>query len=84
MKVHFTEKGWEEYVALQLNDRAALRRINQLIREIQRDPYAGIGQPEALRYELSGYWSRRIDRANRLVYSVEDDLLTIVQCSGHY
>ena len=84
MKVHFTEKGWEEYVALQLNDRAALRRINQLIREIQRDPYAGLGQPEALRYELSGYWSRRIDRANRLVYSVEDDLLTIVQCSGHY
>ena len=84
MKVHFTEKGWEEYVALQLNDRAALRRINQLIREIQRDPYAGIGQPEALRYELSGYWSRRIDRANRLVYGVDDDLLTIVQCSGHY
>ncbi len=84
MKVHFTEKGWEEYVALQLNDRAALRRINQLIREIQRDPYNGIGQPEALRHELSGYWSRRIDRANRLVYSVETDLLTIVQCSGHY
>ena len=84
MKVHFTEKGWEEYVAPRLNDRAALRRINQLIREIQRDPYAGLGQPEALRYELSGYWSRRIDRANRLVYSVEDDLLTIVQCSGHY
>ena len=84
MKVHFTEKGWEEYVALQLNDRAALRRINQLIREIQRDPYAGLGQAEALRYELSGYWSRRIDRANRLVYSVEADLLTIVQCSGHY
>ena len=72
MKVHFTEKGWEEYVAPQLNDRAALRRINQLIREIQRDPYAGLGQPEALRYELSGYWSRRIDRVNRLVYSVED------------
>ena len=84
MKVHFTEKGWEEYVARQLNDRAALRRINQLIREIQRDPYAGIGQPEALRHELSGYWSRRIDRANRLVYSVKADLLTIVQCSGHY
>ena len=84
MRVHFTEKGWEEYVALQLSDRTALRRINQLIREIQRDPYAGIGQPEALRYELSGYWSRRIDRANRLVYSVEEDLLTVVQCSGHY
>ena len=84
MKVYFTDHGREEYVALQLNDRAALRRINQLIREIQRDPYAGIGQPEALRHELSGYWSRRIDRANRLVYSVEDDLLTIVQCSGHY
>ena len=84
MKVHFTEKGWEEYVALQLNDHPALRRINQLIGEIQRDPYVGLGQPEALRYELSGYWSRRIDRANRLVYSVEADLLTIVQCSGHY
>ena len=84
MKVHFTEKGWEEYVALQMNDRAALRRINLLICEIQRDPYAGIGQPEALRHKLSGYWSRRIDRANRLVYSVEEGLLTIVQCSGHY
>ena len=84
MKVLFTEKGWEEYLDWQQTDRAILRKINQLVQEIQRDPYAGIGQPEALRHELAGYWSRRVDRVHRLVYSVKEDVLTIVQCSGHY
>ena len=84
MKVLFTEKGWEEYLDWQQTDRAILRKINQLVQEIQRDPYAGIGQPEALRHELAGYWSRRVDRVHRLVYSVKEDVLTIVQCSGRY
>ena len=84
MKVLFTEKGWEEYLDWQQTDRAILRKINQLVQEIQRDPYAGIGQPEALRHELAGYLSRRVDRVHRLVYSVKEDVLTIVQCSGHY
>ena len=61
-----------------------LRRINQLIKDIQREPFKGIGKPEPLKANLSGYWSRRIDDTNRLVYFVENDVLTIVQCRGHY
>ena len=84
MKINFTEKAWEEYVFWQQNDRAQLKRINTLIREIQRNPYEGIGRPESLRYEYQGYWSRRIDEEHRLVYKVLDDALNIVQCRYHY
>ena len=73
-----------DYLDWQRTDKAMLRRINQLIRDIQREPLDGIGKPEPLKHDLSGYWSRRIDDANRLVYQVEGDVLTIIQCRGHY
>lgn len=69
--------GWQ-------SDKARLRRINALIKEIQRHPFEGTGKPEPLRGDLFGYWSRRIDEKNRLVYRVENDEITIAQCGGHY
>lgn len=84
MKINWEADAWNEYVEWQLIDRSILRKINQLIKEIQRDPFSGIGKPEPLKHDLSGYWSRRIDEVHRLVYQVEDDVLTIVQCRGHY
>jgi toxin YoeB len=84
MKTLFSERGWNDYRYWQQTDKAILRRINQLIREIQRDPFVGIGQPEALRHELSGRWSRRINQEHRLVYYVEDDVLVVVLCRYHY
>jgi len=84
MKIKFHEIAWNDYLDWQRTDKAMLRRINQLIRDIQREPLDGIGKPEPLKHDLSGYWSRRIDDANRLVYQVEGDVLTIIQCRGHY
>ena len=84
MKIKWEADAWDEYVDWQLIDKAILRKINQLIKDIQRQPFTGIGKPEPLKHDLSGYWSRRIDDAHRLVYRVEDDILTIVQCRGHY
>jgi len=83
MKISWEADAWSDYVSWQ-TDKAMLKRINQLIRDIQRSPFAGIGKPEMLRHRLSGYWSRRIDEENRLVYRVEDDAVTIAQCRGHY
>lgn len=68
----------------QTQDKRTLRRINQLLRDIQRDPFDGIGKPEPLRGELSGFWSRRIDECNRIVYRVKDDIVELLQCKGHY
>lgn len=84
MKIKWEADAWDEYVDWQLIDKAILRKINQLIKDIQRQPFTGIGKPEPLKHDLSGYWSRRIDDAHRLVYRVEDDVLTIAQCRGHY
>jgi toxin YoeB len=86
MKIKFHEIAWNDYLDWQRTDKAMLRRINQLIRDIQREPLDGIGKPEPLKHDLSGYWSRRIDDVNRLVYQVEveGDVLTIIQCRGHY
>lgn len=84
MKVKFHEGAWEEYLYWQKTDKAILKRVNQLIRDIQRSPFEGIGKPEPLRHELAGLWSRRINEEHRLVYSVEGDELTIVQCQYHY
>lgn len=84
MNVLFDESAWDEYVRWQRRDPGAARRINALIRDIQRDPYQGLGKPEALRHMLSGYWSRRIDREHRIVYRVEGDALLIVQLRFHY
>ena len=80
----WTKVGWADYVYWQNQDRKTLRRINKLITDAQRSPFEGIGKPEPLRENLSGYWSRRIDESNRLVYWVDDGQLTIISCRYHY
>ncbi len=82
--VAFDPDGWEDYVYWQTQDRKTLTRINQLIADVRRDPFAGIGKPEPLRHILSGAWSRRIDDVNRLVYLVTDDHIVILQARLHY
>jgi toxin YoeB len=82
--IKFATKGWDDYLYWQTADRATLKRINQLIREIERDPFAGLGKPEPLKYQLSGFWSRRIDERHRLVYSVDNGTILIAQCRDHY
>jgi toxin YoeB len=84
MKINWEPGAWDEYVDWQTTDKAMLKRINRMIKEIQRTPFEGIGKPEPLKRDLSGYWSRRIDDANRLVYKIDNDILTIIQCCGHY
>ena len=83
MKIKFMEGAWNDYLSWQY-DKAMLRKINRLIQDIQRSPFEGIGKPEPLRHQLSGQWSRRIDEANRIVYIVENDEITILQCGRHY
>ena len=80
----WTDEAWEDYVWWQSQDRKTLRRINQLIRDIGRDTFDGIGKPEPLRYEYAGLWSRRIDQTNRLVYRATDDSIVIYSCRDHY
>jgi toxin YoeB len=82
--ISFDPHGWEDYVYWQAQDRKTLRRINFLIADVMRDPFAGIGKPEPLKHILSGAWSRRIDDANRLVYFVTDDHIVILQTREHY
>jgi len=84
VKILFTESAWEDYLYWQITQRKTLRRINELIKDICRNPYEGIGKPEPLRFGLAGYWSRRIDREHRLVYKVEGSSLFIAQCRYHY
>ena len=84
MNLQWTPDGWADYVYWQTEDRKTLRRINKLIKDMLRTPFQGIGKPEPLRYDLSEYWSRRIDDANRIVYTVKGDVLIIVQCRIHY
>jgi toxin YoeB len=78
------DRAWGEYLYWQTQDKKTLRRINNLIKDIERDPFAGIGKPEPLTGDKQGYWSRRIDEVNRIVYRVGNDQLIIVQCGGHY
>ena len=82
--IAFDPNGWEDYIYWQTQDRKTLKRINQLITDALRDPFAGIGKPEALKHILSGAWSRRIDDTNRLVYYVTDDHIVILQAREHY
>jgi toxin YoeB len=83
-KLAWTDKAWADYVYWQTQDRRTLKRINRLIDEARRTPFSGIGKPEPLKENLSGFWSRRIDETNRLVYAVDDDYLTILSCRYHY
>ena len=78
------DKAWDEYVEWQKQDKKTLRRINDLLKDIDRHPFSGIGKPEPLKCSKQGYWSRRIDEANRIVYKAEGDQLIIAQCGGHY
>ena len=83
-KIEWTHIAWEQYVYWQTQDRKTLKRINRLIEAIICEPFVGIGKPEPLRENLSGYWSRRIDDSNRLVYAVTDERVTVVACRYHY
>ena len=80
----WSELAWEDYLWWQTHDRKMLKRINQLIRDIERDPFSGIGKPESLRGNVSGMWSRRIDQANRLVYEVSGDTLMLHSAKDRY
>lgn len=84
MPIKFASRAWEDYLYWQGSDRAVLRRINALIKDIERHPFSGIGKPEPLKHQLSGFWSRRIDDRHRLVYAIEDNILLIAQCRDHY
>lgn len=80
----WTNEAWSDYVYWQGQDKKTLKRINKLITDTKRSPFDGIGKPEPLKENLSGFWSRRIDESNRLVYAVEDNQLIIISCRYHY
>jgi toxin YoeB len=84
MQLVFSSKSWEEYLYWQETDPKQFRRINQLVKEVMRQPFAGIGKPEPLRHAFQGYWSRRIDGEHRLVYKVVSDQILIAQLRFHY
>ena len=84
MKLTFSTQAWDEYLYWQKTDKAILKRINTLIKDIQRDPVTGIGKPEALKHGLSGYWSRRINDEHRLIYKPLDGQILIAQLRYHY
>lgn len=84
MSFQFSAQAWEEYLYWQGTDKKITRRINDLLQDILRGGYEGIGKPEPLKGDLAGYWSRRIDDKNRLVYRMEGELCLIIQCKGHY
>lgn len=83
-KTSFTPSAWDDYIYWQSQDKKTLKRINNLIKESQRTPFEGIGKPEALLGDLSGFWSRRIDEQHRLVYATTDAEITIIACRYHY
>ncbi len=84
MNLNFTPSAWEDYQWWQTKDKKTLKRINSLIKEILRDPFQGIGKPEPLKEHLSAYWSRRITGEHRIVYKVDNDNITFIQCRNHY
>ena len=84
MKKIWHDDAWADYLYWQTQDLKTLKRINQLLQDIERNGYSGIGKPEPLKDDYSGWWSRRIDDCNRIVYRIRDGVLEIVQCGGHY
>jgi toxin YoeB len=84
VELQFHRQAWEDYLYWQTEDRKTLRQINKLITDALRHPFTGLGKPEPLKHQLSGYWSRRITQEHRLVYTVKDDLLIIASCRFHY
>ena len=84
MEKLWTDRAWEDYLYWQSQDKKTLKRLNELIKDIERNGYTGIGKPEPLKGNLSGWWSRRIDDSNRIVYRIRNDMLEITLCRGHY
>ena len=84
MKLLWEENAWQEYLYWQTQDKKTLKRLNNIIKDIQRDCYNGIGKPEPLKENLSGWWSRRIDEENRIVYKQENNNIVIASCKSHY
>ena len=84
MKIIFTKNSWEDYTSWLKEDKKTLQKINELIKDIQRNPFEGKGKPEPLKYDLSGFWSRRINREHRLVYRFENNEILIYSCRYHY
>lgn len=84
MAIHFTAHAWEDYLTCQIEDKKLLKKINELIKAIGREPFSGIGKPEPLKHDLAGFWSRRIDREHRLVYKIEANTVFIISCRFHY
>ena len=84
MRFVFTELAWEDYLFWQKNEKQKFKRINELLKDISRNPYEGIEKPEPLKFNYAGFWSRRIDEEHRLIYKVVDDEIQIVKCRFHY
>jgi toxin YoeB len=84
MKYVFTELSWEDYLFWQKNDKQKVKRINELLKDISRNPFEGIGKPEPLKFKYAGFWSRRIDEEHRLIYRVVDDEIQVAKCRFHY
>ena len=84
MKKLWHDDAWADYLYWQIQDKKTLKRINLLLQDIDRNGYAGLGKPEPLKGDLAGWWSRRIDDANRIVYRIRENAVEIIQCGGHY
>jgi toxin YoeB len=84
MKYIFVDESWEDYLYWQKSDKKILSKINDLLKDISRNPFSGIGKPEPLKYKYKGFWSRRIDGERRLIYYVKDDEILIAKCRFHY
>lgn len=84
MRLLWEERAWKEYCYWQSQDNRTLKRINSLIKDIERNYFMGIGKPEPLKGRLTGYWSRRIDEENRIVYTIIENSIMIISCKGHY
>ena len=84
MKFIFVDESWEDYLYWQKTDKKNLRRINELLKDIARNPFKGIGKPEPLKYKYKGFWARRIDKEHRLIYKVKNEKILIAKCRFHY
>ncbi|KQR78830.1 addiction module protein [Burkholderia sp. Leaf177] len=84
LNIMWTAEAWEDYIYWQGQDKKTLKRINQLVKDAQRTPFEGVGKPEPLKANLTGFWSRRIDETNRLVYELADAQINIISCRYHY
>ncbi|MFY7788070.1 MAG: Txe/YoeB family addiction module toxin [Thermoflexibacteraceae bacterium] len=84
MRYIFTDESWEDYLYWQQTDKKKLKKINDLLKEITRSPFDGLGKPEPLKHQYAGFWSRRIDEEHRLIYKYEDDTVFIAKCRFHY